>query len=881
MTREAEEAMQRVFPVPVDRRTVSGRAVLDQVPSQSHDLLQDREHAYCEAVKHVSLTRATLAVPMRYQGLVIGAIAVGRDTPGEFSAPLVRLLQAFANQAVIAMRNAQLFQTTREALERQTATAEVLRVISSSVIDTTPVFRKIVDSCDRLLTTDLAAVWLLDDDGQLHLAAIRTAVLDDAQTVPRTLPMANSVIGMPLRESRVVHLRVVGAQVFEHDGRRLADDAVGSNDRAWIAAIGDHTLLGVPLRIEGRFNGAIALVRRPPRPFSDEEIGLITTFADQAVIAIENTRLFNETREALEQQTATAEVLRAISSSVADAQPVFEKILESCLRLFNVKDVGIFLVDDRNLLDLAAGRGPVMPLVADVFPMSIEGTVQETAIRARHPIRYSSVTLHPPLPIDIQFVRNSLGDHSAIVAPMIWEGRGIGNIVIAAFPARTFSDKEIALLGTFAGQAVIAIQNARLFNETKAALEQQTATAEVLQVIGRSVEDAQPVFEKILDSCERLIASTDSSVMVVDENLMVHVGSSRGEQGRRFARLAPTPAGKTVIAHALQARRVMHYADVLHGEGVPEVLRKVAQKIGNFSVITAPMLWHGQGVGGLNVVRRHAARQWTSFTSKDMTLLATFADQAVIAIQNARLFREIEDKGRELAAANQHKSEFLANMSHELRTPLNAIIGFSEVLLERMFGDLNEKQADYLQDIFASGHHLLALINDILDLSKIEAGRMELELSTFGVAAAIGNAVSLVRERALQHGLALNIDVSPELGEWRADERKFKQVLLNLLSNAVKFTPDGGQVAVRAGCREDALLEVAVSDTGIGIAPEDQAAVFEEFRQVGRHYTNKNEGTGLGLALTRRLVELHGGALGVQSAPGQGSIFTFTIPRQP
>jgi signal transduction histidine kinase len=251
----------------------------------------------------------------------------------------------------------------------------------------------------------------------------------------------------------------------------------------------------------------------------------------------------------------------------------------------------------------------------------------------------------------------------------------------------------------------------------------------------------------------------------------------------------------------------------------------------------------------------------------------------VIAIQNARLFREIQDKSAQLEVANKHKSEFLANMSHELRTPLNAIIGFSEVLLERLFGELNDKQDDYLKDIHSSGKHLLTLINDILDLSKVEAGRMELELSTFELAAAITNAMTLVRERAQRHGIVLGQQVNPELGEIVADERKFKQILLNLLSNAVKFTPDGGRIDVRAR-RENGNAIVSVHDSGIGIAPEDQAAVFEEFRQVGSDYTKKQEGTGLGLALTKKFVELHGGRIWLESAPGKGSTFTFSIPMQ-
>jgi len=286
------------------------------------------------------------------------------------------------------------------------------------------------------------------------------------------------------------------------------------------------------------------------------------------------------------------------------------------------------------------------------------------------------------------------------------------------------------------------------------------------------------------------------------------------------------------------------------------------------------MLWEDRGIGSISVGRDYVG----PFSDKDIALLRTFANQAAIAIQNARLFHEIEDKSRQLETANKHKSEFLANMSHELRTPLNAIIGFSEVLLERLFGDVNEKQADYLQDIHSSGRHLLNLINDILDLSKIEAGRMELEPSTFDLPSAIANAMALIRERAQRHGIALEMDVDAELGDVVADERKLKQILLNLLSNAVKFTPDGGRIDVRAR-QDDSFVRIAVADTGVGIAQEDQDAVFEEFRQVGSNYTSKQEGTGLGLALTRRFVELHGGTISVESKPGQGSTFTFTLPR--
>jgi signal transduction histidine kinase len=248
-----------------------------------------------------------------------------------------------------------------------------------------------------------------------------------------------------------------------------------------------------------------------------------------------------------------------------------------------------------------------------------------------------------------------------------------------------------------------------------------------------------------------------------------------------------------------------------------------------------------------------------------------------LAIQNARLFREIEAKSAQLEVASRHKSEFLANMSHELRTPLNAIIGFSEVLGEKFFGELNDKQNEYVDDILSSGRHLLSLINDILDLSKIEAGRMDLEVATFYLPDAIENALLLIRERASRHGIKLDRSIDERLGDFNADERKVKQVLVNLLSNAVKFTPEGGQIKVEAGLGDHAVI-ISVTDTGIGIAKQDQEAIFEEFRQASGSYAHKREGTGLGLTLTRRFVEMHGGKIWVESELGKGSKFSFTLP---
>ena len=301
-------------------------------------------------------------------------------------------------------------------------------------------------------------------------------------------------------------------------------------------------------------------------------------------------------------------------------------------------------------------------------------------------------------------------------------------------------------------------------------------------------------------------------------------------------------------------------------------VKKILIKHGYRSLLAVPLLRENHLLGGLVVNRKSAGE----FSPEVIDLMKTFATQSALAIQNARLFREIEVKSRQLEIASQHKSEFLANMSHELRTPLNAIIGFSEVLSERLFGEMNDKQTEYVNDITESGRHLLLLINDILDLSKIEAGRMELDVAEFNVATAIGNTLALVRERAQRRGIALQCTVDENVAI-RADERKVKQVLLNLLSNALKFTPEGGAIDIVAVAHDD-RIEIAVTDTGVGIAPEDQESVFEEFRQVGVA-SKKIEGTGLGLAISRKFIELHGGRIWVTSRVGAGSTFTFTLPR--
>ena len=415
--------------------------------------------------------------------------------------------------------------------------------------------------------------------------------------------------------------------------------------------------------------------------------------------------------------------------------------------------------------------------------------------------------------------------------------------------------------------------------EANAGLTRSVDELRALGEVGQAVSstlDLQTVLTTIVTRAAQLSGSYGGTVYEFDEATETfHVAASHHIAPEQLEALQAVPIhlGQGAVGLAGSSRAPVEIADILdEQQAVAPQARHILARLGFRSLLALPLLREQRLLGGL-VVWRHEPGH---FPGEIVNLLKTFAAQSVLAIQNARLFRELEDKGRQLEAASHHKSEFLANMSHELRTPLNAVIGFSDVLLERMFGEVNEKQDEYLRDIRESGGHLLSLINDILDLSKVEAGRMELELTTFDLPMAIQNALILVRERASRRGVALLQLIDERVGDIRADERKIKQVLLNLLSNAIKFTPDGGRIEVRAA-PANGMVEIAVSDTGIGIAPEDQEAVFEQFRQVGAGAV-KQEGTGLGLTLCRSFVELHGGRIRVQSQIAVGSTITFTIP---
>jgi signal transduction histidine kinase/HAMP domain-containing protein len=870
----------------VTRASPSGRAMLDGVTMHIPDLLAEGSDGYpdvASAIRREGI-RTTVAVPMLREGVAIGAITAYRTEVRPFSDKQIALLQTFADQAVIAIENVRLFKELEEknrtitaALEQQTATAEILRVISSSPTDIQPVMAAVAESAARLTDASQALIGqVVDAENFVWLSS------SDGPVTPRRYPITRAVPS--------------GRAMLDRETTQEADLSRLVEELPYLAGVTRvdrvRTCLATPLLREGSAVGVLLVYRTEVRPFTDKQTALLQTFADQAVIAIENVRLFRELEEknravteALEQQTATSDILRVISSTPTDEQPVFDAIVRSARRLCDATFSVVFLTE-AGQLTLAAVEGvdaAGISALHGAYPRPIaRDTTSGRAVLDRRLVHLEDSWLDPEYTHPL---RDTIALRSILTVPILREGLPIGALSVWRGEVRPFTDKQIALLQTFADQAVIAIENVRLFKELEASTAELTRSVgelKALSEVGRAISstlDFETVLATIVSRANELAETDGGAIYEFDaatRAFRLRATDRFPEEFAAILRATTLVYGEGAIGRAAMTREPIQVPDVTDPDAYSSRIRDALVRAGYRSLLAVPLVSEDEVVGALVVNRRAAG----AFADGTVELLRTFATQSALAIQNARLFSEIEDKSRQLEEANQHKSEFLASVSHELRTPLNAIIGFSEVMLERLFGEVNEKQEEYLNDILSSGRHLLSLINDILDLAKIEAGRMELERGDFDLPQAIDNTLILVRERALRRGIALERWVDPRLGEISGDERKIKQVLLNLLSNAVKFTPEGGRIEVRA-VLADGTAEVSVSDTGVGIAPEDHEAVFEEFRQVGTDYARKHEGTGLGLALARRFVELHGGRIWVKSQVGHGSTFTFAIPMRP
>ena len=815
--------------------------------------------------------RTQVTVPLLKDNELIGVIGIFRQEVRPFTDKQLALLTNFADQAVIAIENTRLLNELRESLEQQTATSEVLSVISSSPGELEPVFQAMLENAVRICDAKFGILFRYENKSYDPVALFGLPpALEEFLRQQRGFfqPIPGSMLDRIRQEKKLSH---------------TADYAAEAAPGRAVTLGGARSTVDVPMLKDNVLIGVISIYRQEVRPFTDKQIALLSNFAAQAVIAIENTRLLNELRQSLEQQTATSEVLSVISSSPGKLEPVFQTMLANATRICEAKFGTLNLFDGEVFRNVALYNGPPAYLetklheVIRPYPQSGLGHVMRTKQIALIEDVTKSAGYSAGDPA-VTAVADLGGARTFMIVPMIKENILIGVMGIYRQEVRPFTDKQIALVQNFAAQAVIAIENTRLLNELRQrtgdlseALEQQTATSKVLEVISRSAFDLQAVFETVAESSVRLCGADRAFIFRFDgELLRMTVAYNSPPEFTAWVEEHPIRPGRhSGSARAALERRTIHIPDVrvdpeyTYGAKDAETIR---------TVLGVPIL-KGDDLLGVMMIYHLEVKP---FTDNQIALVETFADQAAIAIENVRLFEEIQDKSRQLEVASQHKSQFLANMSHELRTPLNAILGYTELMADGIYGELPEKTMGVLKRLESNGRHLLGLINDVLDLSKIEAGQLVLELTDYSLEDIAQTVRSTLEPLAADKKLAFKVDMAPKLPPGHGDGRRLAQVLINLVGNAIKFT-DAGEVVITGGAT-DGTFHLSVCDTGPGISAADQAKLFQEFQQADNAITRKKGGTGLGLAISKRIIEMHGGKIWVESQLGKGSTFAFTLP---